>query len=84
MTTTSRTYKEMRIDAQGRAVFPAELRHDLGFKEGERLIPRVVDGKILLERREDIRRRLQSIFPKDGPSPVAELMAERRAEAERE
>jgi len=77
-------FKEIRMHAQGRVVIPAELRQAMQLHEGEQLIARVEDGRLILERREDVRHRLMNLFPPTGPSPVDELLAERRAEAERE
>jgi AbrB family looped-hinge helix DNA binding protein len=81
---TATTFKEVRVHAQGRVVIPAELRQAMQLHEGEQLIARVEDGRLILERREDVRRRLMTLFPPTSPSPVDELLAERRAETSRE
>lgn len=81
---TSAMQKEIRVHAQGRVVIPAELRQAMQLQEGEPLIARLEDGRLILERRADVRRRLMAIFPPHGPSPSDELSAERRAEAARE
>lgn len=77
---------EVQIGAQGRLVIPAALRKALNLKPGDRLIARKVGESLVLERRETIEKRLWEMFshiPKDI-SLVDELIAERRAEAQRE
>lgn len=78
------TVPEMRVDAQGRVLIPAPLRQQLQLQPGEKLIPRVEDGRLILEKRSEVRRRLLNIFSREEPSPVGELLEERRQEAERE
>ncbi|MCW2921239.1 MAG: AbrB family transcriptional regulator [Thermoleophilia bacterium] len=72
---------------QGRIVVPAEIRSELGFDEGVRLVARVIDGelRILTYRAnlERIRQRVRDRNP-DGTNMVEELIADRRAEAARE
>lgn len=77
------TFKPLRMDGQGRVLLPAELRQALHLQAGEELIPRVRDGQLILERRSEIRARLRGVFAQVS-DPVGELLAERRAEAERE
>ncbi|GAA5512044.1 hypothetical protein Dcar01_00758 [Deinococcus carri] len=72
------------MDAQGRVLIPASLRRQLQLQPGEKLIPRIEDGKLILEKRSEVRRRLLGIFSPQEPSPVGELLEERRQEAERE
>lgn len=77
---------EVQIGAQGRLVIPAILRKALDLKPGDRLIARKVGDSLVLERRETLEQRLWEMFsriPKDV-SLVDELLAERRAEAQRE
>ena len=77
---------EVQIGAQGRLVIPAALRKALHLKPGDRLVARQVGESLVLERRETVIKRLQSLFahiPKDV-SLVDELIAERREEATRE
>ena len=74
------------VGPQGRLVIPAPIRKRLGLKTGERLLVRVQGESLVLERREAVLDRLQSWFddvPRDV-SLVDELLAERRAEVERE
>jgi AbrB family looped-hinge helix DNA binding protein len=77
---------EIRVGKQGRIVIPAQLREELGLREGDNLVARVEDDRLLMETRlaafERLRRRFQEAAK--GRDPVAELIAERRAEARRE
>ena len=76
----------MRVGRQGRIVIPAPLREEMGLGAGEELIGRVEDGRLVLERREDVVRRLRSRFG-DVPAERVlseELIAERREEAKLE
>ena len=82
----ARSDNEVDVGAQGRVVIPAALRKALKLKRGDRLVVRKVGESLVLERREALERRLQERFahiPSDV-SLVDELIAERRAEAERE
>ena len=77
---------EVQVGAQGRLVIPAALRKALNLKPGDRLIARKEGDRLVLERRESIEKRLWEMFsqiPKEV-SLVDELIAERRAEAQRE
>lgn len=72
---------------QGRIVVPAELRAQLGFDEGARLVGRIEAGELRistwranLERARGI---VRSHVPEDV-SLVEELLAERREDAARE
>ena len=76
--------KEVRVQGQGRVVIPAELRQAMNLHEGERLIARVDDGRLILERRADVRRRLMALFSAESASPVDELIRERREAAAHE
>ncbi len=67
-------------------MIPAALRKALKIKPGDRLVARKVGESLVLERRETVERRLRERFrhiPRDV-SLADELIAERRAEAERE
>lgn len=76
----------VRVGPQGRIVIPAAVREELGLDVGDELSTRVEDGRLVLERREDVARRLReryaAIVP--GRSLSEELIAERREEAEAE
>ena len=82
----ARSDNEVHVGAQGRVVIPAALRKALRLKRGDRLVARKVGESLVLERREALERRLQERFAHIPPdvSPVDELIAERRAEADRE
>ena len=71
---------------QGRIVIPAQFREALEIFPGEILIARVEDGRLVLEKREQILARLQDTFTQAsrGVSLVDELIADRREEARRE
>jgi len=77
--------KEAKLSNGGRVVIPAEIRHALGIQDGDTLLFDLRDGEVRVTSRRTQMRRAQSSFqqlwPKDGPSPVDELIAERRAEA---
>ena len=69
----------------GKIVIPAELRRELGFKEGDRLIIEREGNSAVLKTYEQVVREVQAeirrlIGPYKG-SIVDELIAERRAEA---
>ena len=76
----------MRLGKQGRLVIPAVLRRALGLRPGDRLIARQEGDRIVLEKREEILSRVKRRFAV-VPAQVdlaEELIAERRAEAQRE
>jgi AbrB family looped-hinge helix DNA binding protein len=74
---------KVRVGPQGRIVIPAALREELGFGPGQELVARVEDGRLVLERREDVVRRLKGRFAHVpvGRMLSEELIAERREEA---
>ena len=71
---------------QGRIVIPARFRAALDICPGEILIARVEDGRLVLEKREQILARVQSWFAQvpQEVSLVDELIAERKEEARKE
>lgn len=73
----------VRLGRQGRLVLPAEVRQRLGLHEGQVLLLREDDGRIVLETREGALRRLREPFASipAGVSLAEELIAERRREA---
>ena len=79
-------HSEIHLGPQGRVVIPAPLRRRLGFEEGDKLVARLEDGRLILEKREAIIRRLKERFGclPAGRSLAGELLAERRKEVEGE
>lgn len=72
---------------QGRVVIPADLRRALRLEQGEVLVGRVENDRLVLERRATILDRLQTRFAGSAPQGVSladELIADRREEARRE
>ncbi|MBT6276063.1 MAG: AbrB/MazE/SpoVT family DNA-binding domain-containing protein [Chromatiales bacterium] len=76
---------EVQFGVQGRMVVPAALRKALGFCAGDALLARVVDGSLIIEKADSVERRVRARFQSvSGKSLADELIAERRAEAQRE
>ncbi len=77
-----------RINHQGRIVIPAECRAAAGLKPGdELLIETIGEGELRLRTPEQAIKAAQAIVARHVPKErdlVAELIAERRAEAKRE
>jgi antitoxin PrlF len=77
-----------RINQQGRIVIPAECRAAAGLKPGDELIVEAVgEGELRLRTPRQAIKAAQAIVARHVPKErdlVAELIAERRAEAERE
>ena len=76
----------VNVGPQGRVVIPARLRRVLAIDQGDTLVARVEDGRIVLEKREQVLARLRRRFEK-VPREVSlanELISERREEARRE
>lgn len=71
----------VRFGAQGRLVVPSPLREALGFKPGDALVVRVQDGRLVVESRESVVRRIRERFGLPGRNVVDELIADRRREA---
>jgi bifunctional DNA-binding transcriptional regulator/antitoxin component of YhaV-PrlF toxin-antitoxin module len=73
-----------RTDAKGRTVIPAALRALAGIKEdGDVLVGHVEEGRLIVETRAAIKRRLQSQAATTGASGVVEqLLADRRADTD--
>lgn len=76
----------VQVGPQGRIVIPAHMRRALGIGPGEELLIRAEDGKLVLEKREQVLKRVQSWFAQVLPdaSMADELIAERREEARKE
>jgi AbrB family looped-hinge helix DNA binding protein len=76
-----------KVDRGGRVVIPAEYRKALGLCPGDTVILRLVDGEIQIFTPAQGIKRVQEwvrSFIPEGRSLSDELIAERRAEAERE
>jgi AbrB family looped-hinge helix DNA binding protein len=77
-----------RVNQQGRIVIPAECRAAAGLKPGDDLLIEAVgEGELRLRTRRQAIKEAQDIVARSIPADrdlVAELIAERRAEAERE
>jgi AbrB family looped-hinge helix DNA binding protein len=77
----------MKMSEGGRVVVPAEIRKALGLKEGDLVLWELKDGEARLTTRRERLRRAQALVREYVPAGVSlsdELIAERRAEAERE
>ncbi|MPZ15710.1 MAG: AbrB/MazE/SpoVT family DNA-binding domain-containing protein [Chloroflexi bacterium] len=84
MSTTTVRQTRARVTEGGRVVIPADYRRQLGIEIGDELVMSLVDGELRLFTRQEAIRRAQEIarhHPSRGVSLVAELIAERRAEA---
>ena len=65
----------------GSVSVPAPLRQALGFRSGERLLARVEDERLVIEKPESVESRIRSRFRNLGTASLAdELIAERRRE----
>lgn len=76
-----------RVDQQGRVLIPAEQRRALGIEPGDQVALRIVDGELRVMTLDEEIRRAQEIVRThvaSGRLLSEELIAERRAEAERE
>ena len=77
----------VKINQQGRIVIPAECRAAAGLKPGDELIVEAVgEGEVRLRTKAQALKEAQQIVARysAGRDLVAELIAERRAEAARE
>ena len=77
----------LTMASNGRVVIPASMRAELGLHDGEKLIARVENGAVVLEPVSVAVKRIQALVAKyipDSTGIIDELIAERRAEAERE
>ena len=77
---------KVNVGPQGRIVIPAGMRRALGIGRGDVLVARVEDGRVVLEKRDDVLARVQRRFEgmPEGVSLADELIRERREEARRE
>jgi AbrB family looped-hinge helix DNA binding protein len=76
----------VNVGPQGRVVIPARIRRSLSIGPGDTLVVRVVEGRIVLEKRADVLARVRGRFEgvRKGVSLADELILERREEASRE
>jgi bifunctional DNA-binding transcriptional regulator/antitoxin component of YhaV-PrlF toxin-antitoxin module len=78
-------YLTFRSDAKGRTVIPAPLRSEAGIREdGDVLVGHVEDGRLIIETRDAIKRRLRAQAAGREEGVVDRLLADRRADAELE
>ena len=74
----------LTVSANGRVVIPARIRSELGLRSGEKVVARICDGALVLEPVSVAIKRAQAFVQRragSGPSPVDELLAERRQAA---
>ena len=74
------------VGPQGRLVIPSDIRRKLEIAPGDVLIAMVEDGRLVLEKRDTVLRRVRQRFAHipPGVSLADELISERRAESRRE
>ena len=72
-----------KVNEQGRIVIPIQLRQQLGLVPGSKLIARIEENRLTLEKPEHVVQRLRPTF-NSPESMVEELIAERRFEAANE
>jgi len=76
-----------KLVSGGRLQVPADIRRTLGLSDGDAVTMEVVDGELHVRRYRDVLAEIQARLRKHlppGVSLVDELIADRRAEAERE
>jgi AbrB family looped-hinge helix DNA binding protein len=80
------TSATMVVNEQGRVTIPASIRQDLGLRSGSQLVAYVEDGRLVLEDRGRLLRRVQAKLrqPAGSLSVVDELIEDRRAAAGQE
>jgi AbrB family looped-hinge helix DNA binding protein len=69
------------VGPKGRVVIPAEIRHELGIREGSVLVALIEGEAVVLVPRSAIKSRLRSLFANAAGSMRDELIVDRRAEA---
>lgn len=77
---------EVSLGRQGRLVIPVALRRSLDLAEGDTLVARQEQGRLVLEKPETIKQRLRARFSHVPAERrlVDELLAERRLDAQRD
>jgi AbrB family looped-hinge helix DNA binding protein len=76
----------VNVGPQGRIVIPARIRRELGLGEGSSLAVRTEGGRLILEPRKEVLRRVRGRYARvAGKKRLSEeLIRERRTEARRE
>ena len=77
----------LTIAPNGRLIIPANMRAELGWQSGGKLLARLVDGTVVLEPVDAAIRRAQALVGRYVPENsdlVGELISERHAAAESE
>lgn len=75
----------VKVDTQGRALLPKHVREELGVKGGgEVVLSRDENGRLYIESKQQVLKRLQARFAHIDVSLADELIQDRRAEAARE
>ena len=76
---------DIRMGDRGRLVLPAELRHALEIGTGDELVATLDGHGIRIDSRRQLAKQARGLLAQLAPGRdlVAELLAERRAEAER-
>ncbi len=77
--------QEVGLGGQGRLVIPAGLRRALGFEKGDRLVARMENSRLIIEKVDRIKQGLKDRFTKTNRRSLAnELITQRRQEAKNE
>ena len=76
---------EVGFGTHGRLAVPASIRQALGFRSGERLVARIEDEKLVIEKPVSVEHRIRARFRNAAERSLAdELVQERREEVRRE
>lgn len=81
------TSASVKMNQQGRVSLVADIRNELGYTTDTELVEYIDDGRVVIESRENLMRRIQRDATRadtGSESVTDELIADRRAEAERE
>jgi AbrB family looped-hinge helix DNA binding protein len=70
----------IHVNEQGRVVIPVHFRQQLGLMAGSKLVVRIEEDRLVLEKPEDVFKRLRATF-NTPDSLVEELLSDRRTEA---
>lgn len=76
----------LKLGQNGRMIIPAELRHNMGLKEGDEFLVTVEGKRLVLETEVALLERLYATVgePSEGELVSDELIRERREEVQRE